>query len=156
MEVIIAKILQELPYEKRDGAKVADAYLFALAYDADKSTSEACSLLRSLEFIPEIAQTLKEDPDSVIEKLEATRKYCELILFRFTYRNWLANAQCWIHPSCASLSAGTFLAWTSLGAHWRNPSCRSTYVHFLSHDHVAKLIDSRRSTCNHSHCPFRL
>lgn len=75
LEVILAKILQELPYEKRDGAKVADAYLFELAYDADKSTSEACSLLHSLEFIPEVAQTLKEDPDSVIAKLEATRDY---------------------------------------------------------------------------------
>jgi Zn-dependent M16 (insulinase) family peptidase len=75
LEVIIAKILQELPYEKRDGAKVADAYLFELAYDAAKSTSEACSLLRSLEFIPEIARTLKEDPESVISKLEATRDY---------------------------------------------------------------------------------
>ena len=57
---------------------MADAYLFELAYDAAKSTSDACSLLRSLEFIPEIAQTLKEDPESVIAKLEATRKFCEL------------------------------------------------------------------------------
>lgn len=70
-------MLQELPYEKRDGARVADAYLYALAYDNAKSTSESCSLLNMLEFVPETVQALKDDPESVIEKLEAVRRCCE-------------------------------------------------------------------------------
>lgn len=70
-------MLQELPYEKRDGAKVADVFLFDLAFDAEKSTSEACSLLRSLEFTPAVAQALKDDPQGVITKLEEARKYRE-------------------------------------------------------------------------------
>lgn len=75
----MAKLLQELPYEKRDGNRVASAYLCSLAFDIEKSTSEACSLLKSLEFVPATAQALKENPDVVIAKLEEARKYCESI-----------------------------------------------------------------------------
>jgi Zn-dependent M16 (insulinase) family peptidase len=77
LEVIVAKMLQELPYEKRDGARVADAYLYSLAYDPAKSTSESCSLLNMLEFIPATAQALKEDPETVIKHLEEVRQICE-------------------------------------------------------------------------------
>jgi Zn-dependent M16 (insulinase) family peptidase len=77
LEVIVAKMLQELPYEKRDGARVADAYLYSLAYDNAKSTSESCSLLNMLEFIPATAQALEENPDEVIKKLEGVRQCCK-------------------------------------------------------------------------------
>ncbi len=42
LQVIVAKLLQELPYEKRDGDKVASAWLNRLAYDAEKVQSVAC------------------------------------------------------------------------------------------------------------------
>lgn len=67
-------MLQELPYEKRDGARVADAYLYAMAYDTAKSTSESCSLLNMLEFVPATVQALKEDPETVIKHLEEVRQ----------------------------------------------------------------------------------
>lgn len=70
-------MLQELPYEKRDGARVADAYLYALTYDLDKSTSEACSLLNQLYFLPATAQALKDDAEMVIKHLNEARQFCK-------------------------------------------------------------------------------
>jgi hypothetical protein len=75
LSVIIAKQLQELPYEKRDGSSVARAWVNRLVYDIDRSTSEAASLLSLLEFIPATAKALEDDPDSVISALEEVRKY---------------------------------------------------------------------------------
>lgn len=67
-------MLQELPYEKRSGSGVASAYSSLLAFDMAKSTSESCSMLSLLEFIPATAQGLKEKPDEVIRHLEEARQ----------------------------------------------------------------------------------
>jgi hypothetical protein len=80
LAVIVAKQLQELPYEKRQGSSVARAWINKLTFDLEKSTSEACSLLSLLEFVPKTAKALEEEPNVVVQRLEEVRKYRELIL----------------------------------------------------------------------------
>lgn len=82
--VIVAKQLQELPFEKRQGSSIARAWANRLAFDVEKSTSEACSLLSTLEFIPQAAKALSEEPQAVVERLEEVRKHCESTSFRFS------------------------------------------------------------------------
>lgn len=77
LAVIIAKMLQELPFEKRQGASISRAWANKLTYDVAKSTSEACSLLNSLEFIPAVNEALKNDPESVIAKMNQMREHRE-------------------------------------------------------------------------------
>lgn len=67
---------QELPFEKRQGASIARAWANKLSYDSNKATSEACGLLHSLEFVPAVAEALKNDPDSIIAKMNEMRQYC--------------------------------------------------------------------------------
>lgn len=75
-------MLQELPFEKRQGASIARAWANKLSYDVNKATSEACSLLNSLEFIPEVSEALKTDPESVIAKMNEMRQYRESTVLR--------------------------------------------------------------------------
>jgi len=77
--VIVAKQLQELPYEKRQGNSVARAWINKLTFDLEKSTSEACSLLSLLDFVPKTAKALEEEPDVVLQRLEEVRQYRELL-----------------------------------------------------------------------------
>jgi len=74
----VAKQLQELPYEKRNGDNIARAWVNRLTFDVQRSTSEACALLSLLEFIPATAELLEKDPDVVIQRMEEARQYCEL------------------------------------------------------------------------------
>ena len=48
-----------------------------MTYSLEKSTSEACSLLSLLEFVPQTAKDLEENPETVIQRLEEARQYCE-------------------------------------------------------------------------------
>lgn len=75
LEVIIAKELQNLPAQKRDGDAVARAWLNRLCFDVERSPSEASSLLKQLEFLPKISDDLKENPDAVIKALEDLRAH---------------------------------------------------------------------------------
>ena len=77
LSVIVAKQLQELPYEKRNGNSVSRAWVTRLAFDIEKSTSEACSLLSLLDFIPATAKALSDEPESVTRSLEEVRQCCE-------------------------------------------------------------------------------
>lgn len=77
LAVIVAKQLQELPYEKRQGNSIARSWINKLTYDIERSTSEACSLLSLLEFVPKTAKALEEEPEVVIQRLEEVRQYCE-------------------------------------------------------------------------------
>jgi hypothetical protein len=70
LEVLIAKELQNLPSQKRDGDQVAREWCNRLCFDLDKSTSEAASLLHQLEFIPRISEELKQSPEKVIKAME--------------------------------------------------------------------------------------
>lgn len=70
LEVIVAKELQNLPSQKRDGDTVAREWCNRLCFDIEKSTSEAASLLNQLEFIPKISEELKENPAKVIQAME--------------------------------------------------------------------------------------
>jgi len=76
--VIVAKQLQELPYEKRQGSSIARSWVNRLAFDVERSPSEACALLNLLEFVPAAAELLEKDPDVVIRRMEEARQYCEL------------------------------------------------------------------------------
>jgi len=80
LAVIVAKQLQELPYEKRQGNSVARAWINKLTFDIQKSTSEACSLLSLLDFVPKTSKALEEEPDVVLQRLEEVRQYRERIV----------------------------------------------------------------------------
>lgn len=80
LSVIVAKMLQELPFEKRQGSSIARAWANKLTYDVGKATSEACALLHSLEFVPAVAEALEKDPESVISKMNEMRQHCESIV----------------------------------------------------------------------------
>lgn len=73
LEVIVAKRLQALPGQKRDGQLVAASYANQLAFDPAKSPSEAKGLLTQLEFLPRIADELKSEPENVISAMNELR-----------------------------------------------------------------------------------
>lgn len=68
-------MLQELPFEKRQGSSISRAWANRLVYDVEKATSEACGLLHSLEFVPAVSEALKNDPEGVIAKMNQMRDY---------------------------------------------------------------------------------
>lgn len=70
-------MLQELPTEKRDGQRVSRAVVNHMAFDMQKSTSESCSLLGQLDFLPEAAKMLEDQPERFIERMEQARHHCE-------------------------------------------------------------------------------
>jgi hypothetical protein len=73
LEVSVAKLRQELPQRKRDGDGVSQAMSRALIFDEAKSTAVSNGLLRQIEFLPELARRIKDDPASVVRDLEAFR-----------------------------------------------------------------------------------
>jgi Zn-dependent M16 (insulinase) family peptidase len=78
LSVLVAKQLQELPYEKRNGNGIARAWANRLAFDKEKSTSESCGLLNLLEWLPGIAAELESESgrEGVVKGLEEARSYC--------------------------------------------------------------------------------
>jgi Zn-dependent M16 (insulinase) family peptidase len=74
LQVAVAKIQQSLPELKRDGNTVLGAVTAEQLYTA-KSTSKASAVLDQIEFIPKIAEALKENPAEVIEKFEQIRSH---------------------------------------------------------------------------------
>ncbi|WWC88419.1 uncharacterized protein L201_003330 [Kwoniella dendrophila CBS 6074] len=75
LSVIVARLLQELPQEKRDGSTIAVAWANKLTYDDSKSASQNCDTLNKLEFIPKAAELLEKEPDTVIKALEELRAH---------------------------------------------------------------------------------
>lgn len=73
LEVIVAKRLQSLPGQKRDGQLVAASYANKLAFDPAKSPSEAKGLLTQLHFLPQLAEQLKTEPEAVINAMNELR-----------------------------------------------------------------------------------
>lgn len=73
LEVSVAKLRQELPQRKRDGDGVSQAMSRALVFDESKSTAVANGLLRQIDFLPELARRIKDEPTSVVRDLEAFR-----------------------------------------------------------------------------------
>jgi Zn-dependent M16 (insulinase) family peptidase len=80
LAVLVAKQLQELPYEKRNGNGIARSWANRLAFDKEKSTSESCGLLNLLEWLPGIAEALEkeEGKSKVVQGLEEARSYRKL------------------------------------------------------------------------------
>ncbi|WWD18715.1 hypothetical protein CI109_103169 [Kwoniella shandongensis] len=75
LSVIVAKLAQELPTEKRDGNSIAASWATQLAYDSAKSSSQSCDLLNRIEFIPATAELLEKEPETVIKHLEELRSH---------------------------------------------------------------------------------
>jgi hypothetical protein len=46
----------------------------SLAFDATKSPSTAIDLYNNLTFLPELAESIKNHPDAVVEKLQKLRE----------------------------------------------------------------------------------
>ncbi|CAE6416736.1 unnamed protein product [Rhizoctonia solani] len=75
LEVNVAKILQSLPEQKRDGNTIMMAISNSLTYKTNKSVSNSGGITTQMEFIPELAKKLQESPDEVIEHMKEFRKH---------------------------------------------------------------------------------
>lgn len=75
LQVAVAKIQQALPEYKRDGSNVLASLCSQLLYDED-SVSRSGGILSQMEFIPQLARRLQEEPEKVIADLEEVRRHC--------------------------------------------------------------------------------
>jgi len=73
LEVVTAQVQQSLPEQKRDGETVLYAVHPSVVFD-ETSTSKAAGVTTQMEYIPQLAQRLKEDPGSVISDFEKIRE----------------------------------------------------------------------------------
>lgn len=74
LAVSIAKIQQSLPESKRDGNAVVSSASGRLLFD-ETSSLQANALMTQLEFVPKLAQLIKDDPKKVVKDLEQLRSY---------------------------------------------------------------------------------
>ncbi|KAG9077921.1 hypothetical protein FS749_010151 [Ceratobasidium sp. UAMH 11750] len=75
LEVNVAKILQSLPEQKRDGNTVMQSVSNSLLFETSKSVSNAGGITTQMEFIPELAKRLQEKPEEVINDMKEFRQY---------------------------------------------------------------------------------
>ncbi|KAL0951071.1 hypothetical protein HGRIS_007809 [Hohenbuehelia grisea] len=74
LRITIAKLQQSLPEMKRDGNTVLASLWTNLLYD-ETSTSRAGGILNQMDFVPNLAKQLQENPDQVIADFEEIRKH---------------------------------------------------------------------------------
>ncbi|KAF8761528.1 Insulinase (Peptidase family M16) [Rhizoctonia solani] len=75
LEVNVAKILQSLPEQKRDGNTIMTAISNSLTFETSKSVSNAGGIITQMEFIPELAKKLQESPDEVVKDMKEFREH---------------------------------------------------------------------------------
>lgn len=75
LQVAVAKIQQALPEYKRDGSNVLASLCSEMLYNED-SVSRSGGILSQMEFIPQLARRLQEEPEKVIADLEEVRRHC--------------------------------------------------------------------------------
>ncbi|KAG8742736.1 hypothetical protein FRC12_015287 [Ceratobasidium sp. 428] len=75
LEVNVAKLLQSLPEQKRDGNTVMQSVSNSLLFETSKSVSNAGGITTQMEFIPELAKRLQEKPEEVINDMKEFRQY---------------------------------------------------------------------------------
>ncbi|KAJ1311433.1 hypothetical protein OPQ81_009922 [Rhizoctonia solani] len=75
LEVNVAKILQSLPEQKRDGNTIMMAVSNSLTFETSKSVSNSGGITTQMEFIPELAKRLQENPEQVIDDMKEFRKH---------------------------------------------------------------------------------
>lgn len=74
LSVVLAKIQQSLPENKRDGNNVLSALWADLLYN-EKSTSRYNGVLHLTDYIPRLTKRLQETPEEVIKEFEEIRSY---------------------------------------------------------------------------------
>ncbi|WVN87093.1 uncharacterized protein L203_102269 [Cryptococcus depauperatus CBS 7841] len=72
---IVAKLVQKLSDEKVEGDTIATAWAKHLAYDSQKSSSQACGILNRLTFIPQLKEMLENNFEEVIKRMEELRQH---------------------------------------------------------------------------------
>ncbi|KAG9104560.1 hypothetical protein FRC06_001340 [Ceratobasidium sp. 370] len=75
LEVNVAKILQSLPEQKRDGNTVMQSVSNSLLFETSKSISNAGGITTQIDFIPELAKRLQENPEEVIDSMKEFRQH---------------------------------------------------------------------------------
>ncbi|KAG9126853.1 hypothetical protein FRC07_001710 [Ceratobasidium sp. 392] len=75
LEVNVAKLLQSLPEQKRDGNTVMQSVSNSLLFETSKSVSNAGGIITQMDFIPELAKRLQESPEEVIKDMKEFRKH---------------------------------------------------------------------------------
>lgn len=75
LAITMAKNLQSLPSEKREGSTVASSALLRLTTDSEKSLRIHTDLLNRNSSEPQLSERLKENPQQVVVDLEDLRKY---------------------------------------------------------------------------------
>lgn len=74
LQVAVAKIQQALPELKRDGSNVLGSLCSQMLYNED-SVSRSGGILSQIEFTPQLARRLQENPEEVIADLEEVRRH---------------------------------------------------------------------------------
>lgn len=78
LQIVIAKIQQSLPELKRDGNNVLGSLWADLVYSND-STSRAGGILPQVDYLPNLAKRLQENPAQVIAEFEEIRKHSKVL-----------------------------------------------------------------------------
>lgn len=80
LKVSLAKAIQGLPAEKRNGQVVAFDTFRQLVSD-ETSTNLSTNLLIRLDSLPQLAERLESDPKGVVADLEKVRQGCKSLLY---------------------------------------------------------------------------
>ncbi|EJD55672.1 hypothetical protein AURDEDRAFT_109912 [Auricularia subglabra TFB-10046 SS5] len=74
LRVTVAKLQQSLPETKRSGQRVLSSVMSSLM-ETSSANNRAWQVETQLEFFPQVAQQLQDDPESVVRDLETIRKH---------------------------------------------------------------------------------
>ncbi|CUA75460.1 putative protein C3H1,02c [Schizosaccharomyces pombe 972h-] [Rhizoctonia solani] len=75
LAVNVAKLLQSIPEQKRDGNAIMKAVSNSLVFEVSKSVSGSGDITTQMEFIPKLAQRLQENSGEVIEEMKEFHEY---------------------------------------------------------------------------------
>ncbi|CAE6445118.1 unnamed protein product [Rhizoctonia solani] len=75
LEVNVAKLLQSIPEQKRDGDTIMKAISRSLTFEISKSVSKSRDITTQMEFIPKLARRLQEKSEEVITEMKEFREH---------------------------------------------------------------------------------
>ncbi|KAG0369266.1 hypothetical protein BGZ54_010424 [Gamsiella multidivaricata] len=74
LKVIATKLLNDIPGQKRDGARMSRACMDVIAYDHDNSNTAALNVLEQAKFLPDVIKQLEQEPEAVIKAMIELRE----------------------------------------------------------------------------------
>jgi hypothetical protein len=128
LEVNVAKILQSLPEQKRDGNTIMTGISNSLTFETSKSVSNAGAIITQMEFIPELAKRLQENPDEVIKEIKEFREHGMFVAHFEPSKSDLALLQSPTRVALDLPSLEMFLRWSNLALYGRKTLSKPRYI----------------------------